>query len=321
VLHKVEQRCNLILDLRGRAEDVGIVLHEPPHTRQASQRSACLIPVDDTELGHADGELLVTAIFRVEDEAVARAVHGFKGPLLLLDVEREHVVLVVLPVTRGLPELRVVHVGRDDLLVATLEVLLAHELDKGIVDPRSVREEEAASGAQVVEEEEFLVFADLPVVPLRCLSEECLILGQLLLVREGDTVDSLEGVVGVVTEEVGCGVFGDHECLDFSGVGDMRADAEINHGATAVDSRGGAVGDLGFDEVLLVLVVVEHFEELLLGHDETLELLLVLDGTLGKLLEGGVVGVGDGAVGGHFVEEAFVSGGTEAEVAAVVTFR
>lgn len=37
----------------------------------------------------------------------------------------------------------------------------------------------------------------------------------------------------------------------------------------------------------------EHLEEVLLGHGETLELLLVLDDALGEGLEGGVVGGND----------------------------
>ncbi len=38
----------------------------------------------------------------------------------------------------------------------------------------------------------------------------------------------------------------------------MGTDAEIDHGSAAVDGGGGAVGDLGFDEVLLVFVVLRE---------------------------------------------------------------
>jgi len=56
---------------------------------------------------------------------VTRTVHGLKTEMLLLNVKSEHILLVVIPVTRGLPELGVVHVGGDNLLVATLSVLLS----------------------------------------------------------------------------------------------------------------------------------------------------------------------------------------------------
>ena len=55
--------------------------------------------MDDTELSHPNRQFLVTSISRVKDETVSRTVHGLERPFLLLDVEREHVIVVVLPVT------------------------------------------------------------------------------------------------------------------------------------------------------------------------------------------------------------------------------
>ena len=52
----------------------------------------------------------------VKDEAVAGAVHGLESELLLLDLEPEHVLGVVVPVARRLPQLRVVDIRRDDLV-------------------------------------------------------------------------------------------------------------------------------------------------------------------------------------------------------------
>ena len=87
-----------------------VVLNEPPHAREARERTRCLVSVNDTELSHTDRQLLVATITGVEDEAVSRAVHRLECPCLLLDIEGKHVILVVRPVTGGLPELRVVHV-------------------------------------------------------------------------------------------------------------------------------------------------------------------------------------------------------------------
>lgn len=50
----------------------------------------------------------------------------------------------------------------------------------------------------------------------------------------------------------------DHEGLDLASVWDMRADAEVDHGATAVDRGGSPVGDFGLDEVFLVLVILHE---------------------------------------------------------------
>ena len=93
---------------------MGIILNESPHTSQPGQSTRCFIAVNEAELGHAYRQLLVTAVTSVEDETVAGAVHRLERPFLLLNVEREHVVLVVLPVSGGFPQFGVVHVGGDD---------------------------------------------------------------------------------------------------------------------------------------------------------------------------------------------------------------
>ncbi len=50
----------------------------------------------------------------------------------------------------------------------------------------------------------------------------------------------------------------DHHRLDATRVWDMRSNAQINHRATAVDSRGLSVGHLGIDKVLFVFVVLQR---------------------------------------------------------------
>ncbi len=99
--------------IRG-AEDMSVILNEPPHTRQTAQRSACLVTMKNTELSDPERKLSVTALSAVKDETVTWAVHGFERKFVLLDFEAEHVFGVVLPVSGGLPQLRVVDVGRAD---------------------------------------------------------------------------------------------------------------------------------------------------------------------------------------------------------------
>lgn len=101
-------------DLRGHAENVGVILDESSHASQTSQGSRRLVSVDDTKLRHPDREFFVASVPSVKDKTVTRTVHGLQRPLLLLDVENEHILLVVLPMAGRLPQLAVVHVGRDD---------------------------------------------------------------------------------------------------------------------------------------------------------------------------------------------------------------
>jgi len=94
----------------------------------------------------------------------------------------------------------------------------------------------------------------------------------LLLVGEGDTVNTLERVIVGVSQEVGSGVlreglewrrcrklatyFGDHECLDLTSVRDVRANTKVDHGTTSIDSSGTSVRYFRFDEILLVFVIL-----------------------------------------------------------------
>lgn len=54
---------------------------------------------------------------------MSRTVHWFEGEGLLLHLEGEHVLAIVLPVSRGLPQLTVVDVGCHHLLETPLPVL------------------------------------------------------------------------------------------------------------------------------------------------------------------------------------------------------
>ena len=63
----------------------------------------------------------------------------------------------MLPVSRHLPQFAVEDVGRDDLLKAPLVVLAADEGDKSVVDVGPARQEEAAAGAELMEEEQLLI--------------------------------------------------------------------------------------------------------------------------------------------------------------------
>ena len=93
--------------------------------------------------------MFVKNLAHAEHEAVPRAVHGLHAKLLALDVEDEHVVLVVCRVPRDLPQLEVEDVGRDHFLVPALEVLNANKVDELVVDPRPVRKPEARAWPSV----------------------------------------------------------------------------------------------------------------------------------------------------------------------------
>lgn len=101
----------------------------------------------------------------------------------------------------------------------------------------------------------------------------------------------------------------------------MRTSTQIDKRTTSVNGGAGAIGDLVRDNVLLVLVVGKHLEQLLLGESQTLEWLLFLDSLFSHLLQGLVVAGLDGTSIGnsHLVVETILNRRANAERAAVVS--
>lgn len=91
-----------------------IILRKPPDTAQSTKRTTRFVAMNDSKLCHPDWKLPIAPISRIEYQSMARAVHRLEPELLLVDRKREHVVFVVLPMTRCHPEFGAEHVGRDD---------------------------------------------------------------------------------------------------------------------------------------------------------------------------------------------------------------
>jgi hypothetical protein len=122
---------------------------------------------------------------------VTRAVHRLESPFSLFNIKFEHVILVVSPMTGGLPNADVVHVGRLDFLVSSLAVLGTQEGLEGVENPDTVGKKEGASRRHVIEKEKFLLLSDSQVVALFSLLKKFEVLRHLFLVGERDTTNSL----------------------------------------------------------------------------------------------------------------------------------
>mmetsp|Transcript_89688 Transcript_89688/g.274579 ORF Transcript_89688/g.274579 Transcript_89688/m.274579 type:complete len:434 (-) Transcript_89688:129-1430(-) len=254
-----------------------VVLLEAPHSRQPSQRAARLVPVQHAEVGEPQRQLLVAAHPGVEHDEVARAVHRLQHPLLLLDVQAVHVVLVILVMPRHLEERRVVHVRGDHFQEAPQPVFISHELGELVVNSGAHGEPEARARREGrVEHEQLLGLSDVPVVPLRGLLLELLPLLHVLVAGEGDAVKPLQGVQILVSEPVRGGVLGDSESLGPARAGQVRPAAEVHEGAAAVATRHRAVGDLVGDELHLERVLAEQLQGLRFGQHAPLVGLLLL---------------------------------------------
>merc|ERR1719234_1025192 len=122
-----------------------------------------------SKVSHPKWQILVGTCCLVKHDTVSRTVHRFQAESLLLDADLEHVLGIVVPVAGGLPQLGVVDVWTDNLLKASLPVLLLDEGKELVVDVSALGLEKAGPWREFVEEEKILLNSDLPVVSLCCL--------------------------------------------------------------------------------------------------------------------------------------------------------
>mmetsp|Transcript_34439 Transcript_34439/g.101217 ORF Transcript_34439/g.101217 Transcript_34439/m.101217 type:complete len:305 (-) Transcript_34439:285-1199(-) len=172
-----------------------------------------------------------------------------------------------------------------------------------------------------MEHDELLLLHDATVVALLGLLLVLLPNLEHLLVGEADAVQPLEGIVLGIAQPVGGRMAGGRKGLDLAGVGDVGSLTEIDEVAALVHGGAAAVGDLGGNDGLLEGIAGEELQGLVLGNDQTLELLLGLDDLVHLLLDGLVVVVLEGAVsaGAHvgIVVEAAGQRRTDGQAAAV----
>mmetsp|Transcript_34177 Transcript_34177/g.82782 ORF Transcript_34177/g.82782 Transcript_34177/m.82782 type:complete len:385 (+) Transcript_34177:128-1282(+) len=107
-LGQVQHPHELVLELLGKAEDVRIVLREPPDSHQPVQGPGSFVPVHRAKLCPSDRKFSVRAEAVFVDEAVERAVHRLDLVLLPFHVHLiEHALLVEVEVAGGLPQVQV----------------------------------------------------------------------------------------------------------------------------------------------------------------------------------------------------------------------
>ena len=161
---------DLFLDLVGPAEDVGVVLDERPHAEESRDHAATSRSGAGARSRHSAAEGRGTSASASAYTYVdAGQFIGLTAISRVVRPGEEHVLLVVLVVPRDVPQLDVVDLRRDDLVVwPAVGVELAHEPLEPVVDPRALRMEERAGRRVGVEAVEIELLAELAVVaPLR----------------------------------------------------------------------------------------------------------------------------------------------------------
>ena len=198
---------------------------------------------------------------------MVRAVHRAQDVDLIVHLHRgEHILLVVIPVAGGLIKLDRADAGREHVLIAQLELLVADIVFQNAPDRVALGQEHRKAPAdQLVGHEQAQLAAELAVVAQLGLLELGKVLVQLVLLREGDAVDALKRFTLAVAAPVG-GVAGgqlDGVALDAAGGIEVRAGAEVGELTLLIEADvrvgGQIVDELDLERLVLLLHELDGF--------------------------------------------------------------
>ena len=127
------------------------------------------------------------------------------------------------------------------------------------------------------------------MISLSSFLNESDMLVEFLLGGESNTIDSLQTVIGSLSEPVSRRVLQDLEGLNTASVGYMRASAKIDQVSIAVGSYLTTVRDFIGNELSLERIVSKKSQRFFLGEDDSLEHLFLADDFLCCLLNGFVI--------------------------------
>ena len=189
------------------AEDMRVVLREAAHAHDAVQRAGRLVAVARAELGHADRQIAIGLEALIEDLHVAGAVHRLDGQclLLVLDFGEEHVLAILRPVPRTLPQRAVQQHRCLHLLIVAHRDLAPDVVFQRAIERVALRVPEHLSHGLFLHVEKVHLAPDLTMVALLRLLKAREIGLKLLRVAPRRAVDALKLRVLRVAPPIGAG--------------------------------------------------------------------------------------------------------------------
>ena len=263
LVHRVDEvhdADDFIGELVGAHEQVRVILGEATNAEQAVQRAAHFVTVHNAQFACANRQVAIAVRLRCVHEHAARAVHGLHAVLFFIDDGGVHVVFVVVPMARGLPQLLVHDERRGNLDVAGLAMDLAPVVDERVFQNHAVGKEEREAGSLVAHHEEVHFAADLAMVALLGLFEHAQMFVELFFGGKGDAVDAGEHLVVLVALPIGARNGRKREGLQGLRVANMGTDAHVDVVALLVEGNASVVGQVA--DVLDLVLLVALFHEL-----------------------------------------------------------
>ena len=115
---QLNDTCKLFLDLIRTAENMRVVQRHRAHPMQAGQCTGHFIAVPHAKLSNTDRQIPVAVHIALINHHMVRTVHRTKNKLFVVHLHfREHIFLIVLPVTGGFVQLHVSEHRRVHVLV------------------------------------------------------------------------------------------------------------------------------------------------------------------------------------------------------------
>ena len=272
--------------------------------------------MDDSELCAAHRKLFVRMGLQVIDQDRAGAVHRLDGEVFPVDHGGVHIVLIMIPVTGGLPEGALHDLRRGDFNIVPLLVYLTPVVNQGIAKNHALRQIERESGCFIAEGEKAKLLAELAVVTLLCFFKLHEISIKFLCSPEGNTVDAGKHFVFAVVFPVRARLLGDLEGLEGLGIGQVRSEAHVHVLALLEETELCLVRQIGHVLNLIFLTALFHeLSGLFARKDEGFDRQILLGDLLHFLLDGLEILIGQfGIAQIHVIIEAVLRGRTECKV-------
>ena len=159
--------------------------------------------MDQSDFGSAEGEIPVRMVGVFVYQHPARTVHGLDGILVVVDGRGVHVLTVIFPVTRSLPQIPVEHYRRFGFDISSSPMLLAPIIQQFVPQHHSFGMEKSHARRFLMETEKIQLLAYFAVIALLGFFQKMQVFFERLLVEKGGSVDPLQLSLALIGSPVG----------------------------------------------------------------------------------------------------------------------
>ena len=246
ILCQLQTALEFLFQLIGAEDQMTLGDRELTHADQAVHLAGILVAEERRGFAQTHGQVAVGALTVEIHLILEGAGHGTQREAFLRFVVRvtqhEHTVQIVIPVTGNLIKLTLGHERGLGQKIALLLLNVLHPALQQLNDARALRQQNGQALTDTFDGREvFQLTAELIVVALDRLCLLGQIFVQLVLLREGNAVDSLEHFALGIAAPVGSTALRELEGvgLDASGGVQLRAGAEVCELALGIERNDG----------------------------------------------------------------------------------